>query len=86
MRILELKDINREDVAIYYRRTFTAKAVVEIPASSFEIPISFTIETGPLGNKEFILDAFKSNDYPIIPLRKAILQFITTMDAEGKLP
>jgi len=86
MKILELKQIQRADEGIYYRRKFTAEAVIELPASNFDIPISFTIETGPLGNKDLYIDFFKTLDYPVIPLKKALTEKILTMDSEGKLP
>jgi len=86
MKILELKQIQRANEGLYYRRKFTAEAVIQIPASSLEIPISFTIETGPLGNKELSIDTFKSLDYPVVPLRKALAKVIMAMDSEGRLP
>ncbi len=63
-----------------------AKAIIEIPTLDMEIPISFTIETGPLGDKHLYLDPFKSDEYPVVPIKKALIEYISTMDTEGKLP
>ena len=51
MRILELRDLNREEGYIYYRRNFTGTAVIEIPGSTLEAPVAFCIEMDPFGVK-----------------------------------
>jgi hypothetical protein len=86
MKVLELNQIQRAEEGLYYRRKFTAVAVIQIPLSNLKIPISFTIETGPLGNKDLSIDFFSSLDYPVIPLKKALAETIMIMDSEGRLP
>lgn len=85
MRVLELKDLYSEDIGLYYRRNYSALAVLELPIKTTEVPIDFIIEIGPLGNKEIYIDLKKSVDYPLIPLKKNIKEYILNKDKEGLL-
>ena len=49
MKILDIKNITREDGEIFYRRTFTGTAVIQFPLTTTEEPVTFTIEMTPLG-------------------------------------
>lgn len=86
MKIIGLKDLKREEGYIYYRRNFLADAVVEIPGSNFETPIKFCIETTPLGTKNVEIELSNSINYPLLPVKKALKEYILTQDKEGKLP
>ncbi len=86
MRILELRQIIRTEEGLYYRRKFSAEAAIETPVAVLELPIHFTIEMGPLGNKEFDIDFLKKPDYPLLPIQKALKKKIEELDKEGKLP
>ncbi len=87
MQILCLKNIQKNDSVIYYRRHYNADAELQLPNKVTDIPISFTIETGPLGNKEFDLDFDSSRvNYPLLPIRKALKDYILTIDKAGELP
>lgn len=87
MQILELKNLQKSEGVIYYRRQYSADAQVELPDQTESLPISFTIETGPLGNKEFELE-FDSGmiNYPLLPIRRALKEFILAKDSNGELP
>ncbi len=87
MQVLELKNLHKNEGVIYYRRQYTADAQVELPNQIESLPISFTIETGPLGDKQFDLEFSNDNiNYPIIPIRKALKDFILAKDSNGELP
>ena len=86
MKILELKDLEREEGYIYYRRNFSALALVEIPGSTLEAPLEFCIETNPLGQKTIDITLNNNINYPILPVKKALREFILLQDNEGKLP
>ncbi len=74
MRVLEIKDVLRKEVPIYYRRDFTGTAVLEIPQKTIESPIEFTIETGPTGQQDIDITLNGSIDYPVIPVIKNIME------------
>ena len=86
MRILELRNLNREEGYIYYRRNFTGTAVIEIPGSTLETPVSFCIEMNPFGAKTIEIDIENTLNYPVLPVKKALNDFILLQDAEGVLP
>lgn len=86
MKILHFKDLSRKDGYIYYMRKFDGVIAIEIPGEELDINISFTIETSPLGTKNIELEIEDTVNYPIIPIRKAIIDFILEEDNEGNLP
>ena len=86
MRVVELQNLERKDVQIFYIRKYTATAVLDLTARTANVDIDFTIEMDPLGCKNFSLDIKSTLDYPLIPIRKSILDYITKLEVEGKLP
>ena len=86
MRILELRDLNREEGYIYYRRNFTGTAVIEIPGSTLEAPVAFCIEMDPFGVKTIEIDIENTLNYPVLPVKKALKEYILLRDSEGILP
>jgi hypothetical protein len=86
MKILVIKDIIRKDVPIYYRRFFSAVAVLELINKSQERHIDFMIETKPTGAKDISLSLSEPVDYPLTPLIKELKAFVIDMDDRGDLP
>ena len=87
MKVLELHSTTKEDGYIYYIHHYKATAWIEFLVSHVEIPISFTVEMNPLGIRTVDLDPLPKNvEYPVIPLNKALKEFIDEMSKEGKLP
>lgn len=87
MQVLKLDNVKKSEGVIYYRRQYTAEAEMELPNCMERLPVSFTIETGPLGDKQFNLefDPHKVN-YPYIPIKKALTEYILNIDQMGALP
>ena len=56
MRVVELQNLERKDVQIFYIRKYTATAVLDLTARTANVDIDFTIEMDPLGCKNFSLD------------------------------
>ena len=86
MRVLEIRNVYREDGCIYYFRKFKGDAVVQLPVSTLETPITFTIEASPLGTKTIDVELSQTINYPVLPIKKALTDFILLEDKEGKLP
>jgi hypothetical protein len=86
MRVLEVRDIVRKDVPIYYRRLYTGVAVIELINKSQDVRLDFSIEHKPTGQKEIILTLIDKVDYPVVPLNAAIKKFIDNLDSSGGLP
>jgi len=86
MKIIEIKNIVRKDVPIYYRRLFSGIVVLEIMAKHIEVPLDFQIEHKPTGQTEINLTLSDKIDYPLVPLHKELKNFIGALDSGGKLP
>ena len=86
MRVVELQNLVREDVQIFYIRKYAATAVLDLTARTANVEIEFSIEMNSFGNKDFSLSIKNQIDYPLIPIRKSILEYITKLEMEGKLP
>ncbi len=85
MKVLELRDIQKEEGYIYYRKKFFSTALIEIPQRNIEVPLMFVIETGPTGSKSVEITLQSSIDYPVLPVIKALKEKIGEYDKEGLL-
>jgi len=86
MKVLELKDIQREEGQIFYRRKYTCNAVLEFPTNTETVQIFFIIDMDPLGRKSLEFSFPQTISYPLIPVKKALTEYILTEDLEGRLP
>ena len=86
MKIIELKNVVRKDVPIYYRRLYTSIAVLELLNKTSEVPLEFQIEHMPTGSIEITIISMGNVDYPLVPLKKELKNFIGVLDSAGKLP
>jgi DNA-directed RNA polymerase subunit L len=86
VKILELKDVARKDVPIYYRRLYTGTAVIELINKSQDVHVDFSIEHKPTGQKEILITLLDKVDYPLTPLNSALKKIIDEMDIAGGLP
>jgi hypothetical protein len=86
MRVVDITDIARKENAVYYRRYFSAKAVLELPTETTEKPIEFSIETSPLNEKTVAVKFLEKIDYPLVPIMSAAKAVILAKDDEGALP
>ena len=86
MKVLELRNISREEGFIYYRRKFKCDAIIEMGKTTTETPLEFCIESNPLGAKTIEINLSKTLNYPVLPVKKALTEFILTEDSQGKLP
>ncbi|MCL2373991.1 MAG: hypothetical protein FWC65_01955 [Treponema sp.] len=87
MRVIEIKDLTRKDVPIYYRRHYSGTAVMELVSAVVDVPLDFQIEHKPTGEIEVgINSSMAAVDYPLLPLHKELKRFIGTLDSTGQLP
>ncbi|MCQ2590263.1 MAG: hypothetical protein MJ179_07560 [Treponema sp.] len=85
MKVVEIKDIQREEGQIFYIRKYSGEIYIELPTSTEHGQLKFSIEMDPLGNKKIDLLQFPKLNYPLIPLKRAIVDFIMKEETEGKL-
>ncbi len=87
MKVVEIKSITKEPGYIYYMNKYSATAVLEFISNQIDIPVSFTIEINPLGKKTIQLGPLPDDlNYPVMPVTKALKDYIFTMSNEGNLP
>jgi hypothetical protein len=86
MKILQVKDIQRKDVPIYYRRLFSGIVVLELLNKTVERAMDFTIETKPTGARDIFVTLAEPVDYPLVPLMNAVKKHLTDLDDSGGLP
>lgn len=85
MKVIEIRDIVRKDVPIYYRRVYTGIAVLEFMEEHHDRRIEFSIETKPTGAKDIVVKLLEDIDYPLVPMTKALKDAIMAMDSSGAL-
>jgi hypothetical protein len=86
MKVIEIKNLSRKDVPIYYRRLYSGVVVLELINNIVDIPMDFHIEHKPTGQVEVGLTLMEKVDYPLIPLKRELKQFIGNLDSSGQLP
>ena len=61
--------------------------MLEILAKEVSIPVSFSIEINPLGQKNIEVENLPSSlNYPVMPVKKSLKEFIDSMYSDGVLP
>ena len=86
MTVLDIKDISTEDAYIYYRKSYTGTAILELQQKPVEVPIKFLIETEPTGKKNIEVNLKKEILYPILPVVKELKKTILHKSDSGILP
>lgn len=86
MKIIGLKNIERKDTPIYYRRFYSGLISLEILNKNVDRKIDFKIEIMPTGKKDISITFEQPVDYPVIPLMRELKQYLEDLDRTGKLP
>jgi hypothetical protein len=86
MRVLEIKNIVRKNVPIYYRMFYSGIVRMELINATVEHQIDFSVEMLPTGDKKVLITPVKPIDYPLLPVLKELKAAIIALDADGKLP
>ncbi|MDR1230861.1 MAG: hypothetical protein LBK61_05615 [Spirochaetaceae bacterium] len=86
MTIMQLKNIVRKDVPIYYKQFYTAVAEIELLGDVVETAIEFSLELKPTGMKEVLVTVQQEIDYPLVPLVTELKNTIIALDRDTKLP
>lgn len=86
MRVLEIKNLIREEGQIFYIRKYACDVVLEGPTTTINTKILFTIETNPFSLKKIDIVFVQDLNYPILPVKKAIREYLLVEDNEGRIP
>jgi hypothetical protein len=85
MELIELKNIVRKQMAIDYRRVYTAIAVLDISNVTIEAKVEMALEHTPLGEVRIKVTLLDQIDYPLIPVLKKIKAEARVLQQEGTL-
>ena len=86
MKVLEIRSLARKETGLFYRREFSGTAVLETRGVANEFPLSFVIETKPIGAPEISVSFEADPAWPLVPVVTSIKHLVREMDRDGKLP
>ena len=75
MKVVDIKNLQREEGHIFYLRKYEGDAVLELPTSVETTKIKFSIEMSPLGEKKVELSLMTTVNYPLLPVKKALIDY-----------
>jgi hypothetical protein len=85
MEVVELKNIVKKEMAIDYRRVYTATAVLNMSNSTTEVRVEMALEHTPLGEVGIKVTLLDKIDYPLIPVLKKIKAAARVLQEKGTL-
>lgn len=86
MTVQSIQNIESEHGDVFYMRKYSAEATIELPTATVNIFIKFSIETTPLGERLIKVQITDPVNYPMIPLKKALIEYIDNADLRGEIP
>lgn len=86
MRIVEILDVTRKDLPIFYRREYQGSAVIEMQHRAQAKKVEFVIEHQPSGKLDIKVRLLEDIDYPLLPVVATLKDFILDLDKRGRLP
>ncbi|MFO7849061.1 MAG: hypothetical protein R6V67_03785 [Spirochaetia bacterium] len=87
MKILEIHNIEKKDVPLYYRNEYTGKAVLEYGPHKVpeEKTVEFVLERSATGDVDIKARFLDQLNYPLLPALKVLKKHILELDKKGKL-
>ena len=85
MEVTGFKDIVKKDMAIDYRRVYTAVAVLDMRGAQMEKRIEMALEHTPFGEVDIKVTMLEELDYPLIPVLRMITEKVRVMQKEGTI-
>ncbi|MDA8410012.1 MAG: hypothetical protein M0001_06430 [Treponema sp.] len=86
MKVVEIRSLARKETGLFYRREFSGTAVLETRGQSGEYPLSFVIESRPIGAPDISVYLEADPAWPLVPVVTSIKHLVREMDRDGKLP
>jgi hypothetical protein len=86
MRLIQLINIQRKETPIYYRKEYSAEAILEFLDKNLGVAIEFIVEHRPIGGVDVRVSLLDELDYPLLPVVNTIKSHIMDLQELGKLP
>ncbi|MCA1755544.1 MAG: hypothetical protein LC641_12800 [Spirochaeta sp.] len=86
MKVIGIRDIQRKEAAIEYRRMYTGTATLSLNgAGSIDVPIEFTLEHTALGSIDISVNLLREIEYPVLPVINDLKEYIHRLSTTGQL-
>ncbi len=86
MKLTEIADIVKKNVALHYRNEYTARAVFEVgEKKTLSKRIEFVVEMSAIGSKDIRINFVDTIEYPLVPILKSLKDEIHLLDRKGSL-
>ncbi len=85
MKVVELRELNRRNIAIHYIKEFTAIAVLQSKDTQTEAEIAFVLESKAVGPPEVSVRVLNPVDWPLLPVVRALRDHILELETSGRL-
>ncbi|MFP4178958.1 MAG: hypothetical protein ACLFNZ_08175 [Spirochaetaceae bacterium] len=87
MKVLEIHNIEKKDIPLYYRNEYTGKAVLEYGPHKVpeEKSVEFILERSATGAVDISARFLDQINYPLLPALKVLKNYIRELDQKGKL-
>lgn len=86
MNIIELRDIKRENEHIHYRKRYSAVLVYTTDGKTEHLAnIVFVFEYNALGSKKLIVQFKDPINYPLLPAKKKLEEYLWNLFDKGEL-
>lgn len=86
MKVHGIENLIKKDIPLYYRNEYEGVGDLEFPTGDRRlVPIEFTVEMKPTGDKVINVTVKERIDYPLIPIIRALKETIVILETSGAL-
>ncbi len=85
MKVHGIEELTKKDTPLYYRNEYGGHADLELMSKRLLMPLEFSVEMKPTGEKVVEVKILGRIDYPLVPVIKALKEKILEMERDGQL-
>jgi hypothetical protein len=86
MKVHKIDRLLKKDIPLYYRNEYEGWGDLELtPGERRQIPLEFTVEVKPTGEKVIDVRLKERIDYPLVPVIRALKEKIRDLEKNGDL-
>ena len=86
MKVHGIEELTKKDIPLYYRNEYEGLGDLEYPTGErLRVPLEFTIEIKPTGERVIAVKLKERIDYPLLPVLRALKEKIRILESNGDL-
>jgi len=86
MKVHGIDQLTKKDIPLYYRNEYEGWGDIEFSADTRrQIPLEFTVEILPTGERVIDVKLKERIDYPLVPVIRALKEKIKFLEENGNL-